>query len=336
MTVKLSEGNGGKEMNSLINELKKHLPGSNWTHTDNDAAVLKTDIGFFGFTTDSFIVDPVFFPGGNIGKIAVCGTINDLAMMGIRPSALSLSLVLEEGFPKQQLDDIMKTIGRISAETSIPVVTGDTKVMQRGKVDKIIINTSTIGIADKVLDASIYPGDKIILSGSLGDHAVAVLSERFDFKTSIVSDCKPLWEEIAAIRPFIKQAKDPTRGGLASALNDLAEKNGVSIIIDEGSIKVEKEVRSAVDLLGIDLYSLASEGRFVCITSPDRTNEVLHRLKQFNQDASVIGEVVRNKDVLVDYHTGEKAEAKPEVIIKTRFGRRLLPVPSGNIVPRIC
>ena len=311
-------------MNSLIDRLKQHLPASNWTHTDNDAAILKTDIGFFGLTTDSFVVDPIFFPGGDIGKVAVCGTINDLAMMGVPASALTLGLVIEEGFPEEDLEKIMISIGFISKKTGIPVVTGDTKVMEKGKVDKLIINTSAVGVTDKVLDTPLQKGDKIILSGSLGDHAIAVLSQRFEFKTSVVTCCKPLIDEIAAVKPLIKQAKDPTRGGLASALNDIAGRNRCSMLLDEEKMPVKKEVRSAVELLGIDLYSLACEGRFVCFASPENAHETLEKLKVFNPDTAIIGEVT------------DTEEEHPEVVLQTRFGKRLMPMPSGNIVPRIC
>ncbi len=324
-SIRLDQGNGGKEMNVLIDKLKKFLPSSNWTHSDDDSAILKTDIGFFGLTTDSFVVDPVFFPGGNIGKIAMCGTINDLAVMGIKASAVSLGLVVEEGFPEEDLLQIMESIGDVSRKTGVPVVTGDTKVMQKGKLDKIIINTSGIGITDTILDKPLVPGDKIILSGSLGDHAIAVLSQRFDFQTSVVTDSKPLIDEVFSVKEFIKQAKDPTRGGLASALNEFAEKSGLSILIDEDSVPVKKEVRSAVELLGIDLYSLACEGRLLCVVSSEHASKVIGVLKGFNPEAAIIGEIFE-----------DAPGSRPKVVVKTRFGKRFLPMPSGNIVPRIC
>ena len=320
--VKLSEGNGGKEMDSLISRFTKDFPRGNWLHYDNDAAILKTDIGFFGFTTDSFIVEPPFFPGGNIGDLAFCGTVNDLAVMGIKPSALSIALVIEEGFPDEKLEKISDSLAKHSKATGIPLVTGDTKVMQKGKLDNIIINTSAIGVTDKVLDTPPESGDLIILSGSLGDHAVAVLSKRFDFETSVTTDSKPLWEEMKSIKPLIKQAKDPTRGGLAATLNEIAIKNNLQVLIHESHIPVKQEVRSAINLLGIDMYSLACEGRIVCIASQEKADLVLEILRKFNPDASIIGEF-----------TGQKI---PEVVIQTAFGKRLLPKPSGNIVPRIC
>ena len=320
--VKLSEGNGGKEMDSLISRFTEGFPRGNWTHWDDDAAILKTDIGFFGFTSDSFVVDPPFFPGGNIGDLAFCGTVNDLAVMGIKPSALSVSLVIEEGFPDDDLAVISRTLRERSEETGIPIVTGDTKVMQKGKVDRIIINTSAIGITDKVLDVPVQPGDLIILSGSLGDHAVAVLSERFDFETSVVTDSMPLWDLISSVKPFIKQAKDPTRGGLAAVLNEFSSRSGFQVLVHESRIPVKPEVRSAVDLLGVDLYSLACEGRFVCVVEQSDADFVLETLRKFDPSASIIGEFT------------EKSVS--EVVVKTRFGLRLLPKPSGNLVPRIC
>ncbi len=242
--------------------------------------------------------------------------------MGIEPSSLSLSLIIEEGFPDEKLQLISDSITKLSKQTNIPIVTGDTKVMQKGKLDKIIINTSAIGITDKVLDIPPKSGDLIILSGSLGDHAVAVLSKRFDFETSIKTDSKPLWEEMKSIKPLIKQAKDPTRGGLASTLNEFAHKHNLQILIKEERIPVKQEVNAAIDLLGIDLYSLACEGRIVCIAEQSKADLVLEILKKFNPDAAIIGEFTEHN--------------KPEVIIKTKFGKRLLPKPSGNIVPRIC
>ncbi|MFC1722504.1 hydrogenase expression/formation protein HypE [Nanoarchaeota archaeon] len=322
MMIQLSQGNGGKEMNKLIKQIKSSFPSSAWLHSDNDSAILKTGDNFLGFTTDSYIVDPIFFPGGNIGHIAACGTINDLAVMGIKPLALSLSLIIEEGFPIEDLKKITDSISKISNDTGIPIVTGDTKIMPKGKVDKIIINTSGLGVSDTILDRQPEPKDKIILSGSLGDHAIALLSQRFNFQTSIITDSQPIIDEIQKIKPLIKQAKDPTRGGLASALNDISQKTSTQILIDEQDIPIKKEVKSAVDLLGIDIYSLACEGRFICITSSANAEQVLSTLKQFNPRASIIGEIISTN--------------KPEVILQTRFGKRLLPIPSGNIVPRIC
>lgn len=322
--VKLSEGSGGKEMNALIDRMLSFIRTENsWKHSDNDGAVLKNQDGSFTvLTTDSYVLDPIFIPGGDIGKIAVCGTINDLAVMGATPIGLTLGIILEEGFDNNHLDQIMKSIGEVSKQTGVPIVTGDTKVVEKGKVDKIIINTSGIGTTNEILDKPIQPGDKILASGTIGDHAVAVLSKRFDFTTDTVTDSKPLLQEITSIKPLIKQAKDPTRGGLAATLNEICQKNNISIRLQEKDIPLSPQVKSVTELLGIDPYSLACEGRFICIVHPNHAEQALASLKTFNKDAAIIGEVTENPE--------------KEVIVQTEFGKRILPVPSGNIVPRIC
>lgn len=319
--IRLSEGSGGKEMQELVRRLTSFFhKDRRWSHTDNDSAVWKAGDSNLLFTTDSFVIDPVFFPGGDIGKIAICGTINDLAVMGATPTGISLGIVLEEGFSKHDLDRIMGSIGDVSRQTGIPVVTGDTKVVEKGKLDKIIINTAGIGVSSSILDQKAVPGDKVIISGSIGDHAVAVLSRRFDFQTSIRTDCKPIVDEIKEVRGLIKQAKDPTRGGIAASLNELCEKNSIGMVIDGKRVPVKGAVRSMTELLGIDIYSLACEGRFVCIASAENAEKVVNILQGFDPDASIIGEVAEGEEVIID----------------TGFGKRILPMPSGNVVPRIC
>jgi len=320
--VTLAHGSGGKEMNELIQSFSFSHHGA-WKNYDNDAATL--DIGHdqeLVFTTDSFVVDPLFFPGGNIGHLAVCGTINDLAVLGAQPLGLSLGLVLEEGFPLDDLKKILTSINTLVQETKIPVVTGDTKVMERGKIDKIVINTSGVGVVKKndMLTKKIVPGDKIILSGGLGEHAVALLSKRFQYETTIVTDSKPILSEVQSVRHFIKTAKDPTRGGIASSLNEISQRYHVGMMLVEESIPAKPGVRKVTEMLGINLYELACEGRFVCVASDEHAKKVEKKLKQFNPDASIIGEIVR----------GDK------VIIQSLLGKSILPVPTGRIVPRIC
>ena len=321
MKIKLSEGNGGEEMNALIKRMRAGLGNTGkWANSDNDSATLQFGDKHLHFTTDSYVVSPIFFPGGDIGKIAACGTINDLAVMGAEPLGISLSLVLEEGFDKSGLERILDSISHISKETGIPIVTGDTKVVDKGKLDGIVINSSGIGESRSVLDEKIEPGDNILISGGIGEHAIALLSRRLDFKTDLKTDSKPLVEEIRAIRHRIKQAKDITRGGLASALNELAEKSRIGILLDESQIPVKRQVLSAAELLGLDHYELACEGRFVCACRPEDTQEALETLKEFDPEAEKIGQAMEGN----------------EVILKTRIGKRKLQVPTGNLVPRIC
>ncbi|MFH1433037.1 MAG: hydrogenase expression/formation protein HypE [archaeon] len=320
--VTLACGAGGREMDALIDSFGLKFRGK-WRNYENDSATL--DIGggkTLVFTTDSYIVDPIFFPGGDIGKLCVSGTINDLLVMGAKPLGISLGLVIEEGFLRKDLDSVISSIKRVSKMTGVPVVTGDTKVMERGKVDKIVINTAGVGIAadGELLDSRIVPGDKVILSGGLGEHAVALLSKRFDYETDVVSDSKPLVDEMDAVKGLLKIAKDPTRGGIAAALNEISRKNGVGILVYEDDVPVRGEVRKVVEMLGINLYELASEGRFVCVAASDDADLVVRRLKKFNKSACVIGEVTN----------GDK------VAVQTCLGKRVMPCPTGRIVPRIC
>ncbi len=317
--ISLSEGSGGKEMQELIKKFREIFPIKKWKNEMDDAASLQFN-GKLLFTTDSYVVTPVFFAGGNIGKIAFCGTVNDLAVMGAKPLGISLSIVLEEGFPKKDLFKIIDTIAGLSKKTGIPIITGDTKVMEKGSIDKIIINTSGIGKAEKILDEKISNGDRIIVSGGIGEHAATLLAERFNMKSKLKTDSKPLWNEINAVKKYIKQAKDITRGGLAAVLNELAEKNKKQFFIEEEKIPIKKEVRSLAEILGIDFYPFACEGRFVCICNKRNSKKVLKKLKKFNPLAREIGKVKRGNGV----------------IVQTRFGKRILSWPSGKIVPRIC
>ncbi|MDF1531057.1 MAG: hydrogenase expression/formation protein HypE [ANME-2 cluster archaeon] len=322
--INLAHGSGGKEMQELIDNFKFSFRG-NWKNCYDDSATL--DIGNdqkLVFTTDSYVVDPIFFPGGNIGHIAACGTINDLAVMGARPLGLSLGLVIEEGLPKEDLAMIIDSVIRVSEDTGIPIVTGDTKVMEKGKVDKIVINTSGVGMvhSEGLLTRELDVGDKVILSGGLGEHAVALLSRKFDYETDIITDSKPLVKEVEAVKDLVKIAKDPTRGGIAAILNEIAKTHGIGILLDEEDIPAKQEVRNVTEMLGLNLYELACEGRFVCFAAQEHAGTVLDTLRQFNPDAAVIGEVVDDNE--------------HRVVLQTMLGKRILPEPTGRIVPRIC
>lgn len=323
--ITLADGSGGKEMDDLIRSYGFAARGA-WRHCDDDAASFDLGDGRrLVFTTDSYTVTPLFFPGGDIGHLAVCGTINDLVVMGATPLGLSLGLVLEEGFPKEELLRVLASVKKVSEETGVPIVTGDTKVMEKGKLDRMVINTSGVGLVDsrrgeRLLDAAPQPGDKVILSGGLGEHAVALLSRRFDYATRTISDSKPLIGEMRSIAALVKVAKDPTRGGIAAALNELSSRHSVGFLLDERSIPAKEEVRRVVEMLGLDLYTLACEGRLICIVSPEKTDDALRILRGFNEVAAVIGVVTDD----------------PRVLLQTFLGRRVLPKPSGRIVPRIC
>ncbi|MBN2053023.1 hydrogenase expression/formation protein HypE [Candidatus Woesearchaeota archaeon] len=329
--ITLAEGSGGKEMQELIKSFGFCKRG-NWKECDNDSAVLDLDAvkgkgkpGKLVFTTDSFIVNPIFFPGGDIGHLAFSGTINDLVVMGAKPLGISLGFVIEEGFSKEDLDKIITSIKKLSEEYDVSVVTGDTKVMENGKLDKIIINTSGLGIVDEkdLLTKKIIPGDKVIISGGIGEHAVALLSKRFEYETKIITDSKPLIKEMDAVKRLIKIAKDPTRGGIASILNEICSKNKVGMLVSEEEIPAKQEVRKVVEMLGINLYELACEGRMICVADKNSASKVVKLLKEFNPDASIIGEIV---DDAKDNH----------VVLQTMLGKRILAMPTGRIVPRIC
>lgn len=306
-------------MQALVREFRKRLPKGNWKNVLDDAASIDFK-GKLVFTTDSYVVTPLFFPGGDIGKIAFCGTVNDLAVMGAKPLGVSVSMIIEEGFSKKKLFKIIDSIARESKKTGVPVVTGDTKVMEKGSVDKLIINTSGVGKAEKILDEKLSAGDTVIVSGGIGEHAAALLAERFELKSKLKTDCKPIWEEINSVRKYLRQAKDITRGGLSGVLNELAGKNSVQIFVEEEKIPVKRGVRSLTEILGIDFYPLACEGRFVCVCSAKNSVLVLKKLKKFNSSAVMIGTVRKGSDV----------------IVQTKFGKKKLKAPSGKIVPRIC
>jgi len=319
MKIKLSHGAGGKEMDDLIASFG-FSKRADWKNCDDDSATIKIGNQHLAFTTDSFIVEPVFFPGADIGHLAFCGTVNDLAVMGAKPLGLSIGIVIEEGFALKDLKKIIRSIKILSEKTDIPVVTGDTKVMQRGKLDQIMINTSGVGITNTLLTKKIEPGDRIIISGGLGEHAVALLSKRFDYETSIISDSKPILDEIQSVRDYIKAAKDITRGGLSAVLHELCKRYKVGIWLNEKRIPRKDEVHQVTEMLGLNIYDLACEGKFVCVCSDNNADRVLGNLQKFDKDAAVIGAVTDDD----------------KIVIQTALGKRVLPIPRGRIVPRIC
>jgi hydrogenase expression/formation protein HypE len=322
-TIELDHGGGGHKSWELLKDVRGILKyKGKWKNCEDDAAIYDLGKEKLVFTTDAFIVDPIFFPGGDIGKISMCGTINDLAVMGARPLGISLSIIVEEGFLKKDLMKIVDSINKVSRESGVPVATGDTKVTEKGKIDKIEITTAGIGIAQKIIpNDGIKVGDAIISSGDLGEHAVALLSKRFNYKSKIKSDSKPLNFELEKAGKYLNSCKDPTRGGLAANLVEMAEKSKVKIVLSEESLPYKKETIAISELLGIDIFSLASEGRFIAAVSRKNTNKVLKVLKKFNKDAKVIGTAFRGEGVY----------------LKTNLGSfRPIEMPKGKLIPRIC
>lgn len=283
------------------------------------------------FTTDSFIVKPVFFPGGDIGRLSICGTVNDLLCRGAIPLYISSSFIIEEGFEIQKLDKIVKSMAQACREAGVKVVTGDTKVAERSSVDEIFINTSGIGIIPPDINISIKnaaPGDMVIISGTIGDHGMAVLSERqgLEFETPVQSDTAPLVKMVKgliSLKGAVKVLRDPTRGGVAEVLNEIAERSNVGIEIWEEKLPVNPEVLSACDMLGFDFLHLANEGKVIAVVAGDRAEEALQLMRKspYGENAEIIGRV--NDSGLVT--------------LKTRLGTcRIIDRPLGELLPRIC
>ncbi len=332
--ILLDHGSGGLASQDLISSLfLRHLTDP-VLHQLEDAAVLPQVLGNLVFSTDSYVVDPVFFPGGSIGELAVNGTINDLAMRGARPHCLSLGLILEEGLAVGDLERIIRSIAAACEYAGVPVVTGDTKVVPRGKADRIFINTSGIGIVDrdvKVSTAQARPGDVILLSGSLADHGITILTSREGLQVDgrLESDTRPLHflvrEIIAAAGDAIHTMRDPTRGGLGTALSEIARSTDLCMEIEEQAIPMRPQVRAACELMGLDPLYLANEGKCIVLVAPEQARAVLQRMRSVaeGKESAIIGRVTRR-------HPGR-------VILTTiAGGTRLVEPLTGEPLPRIC
>ncbi|HMA04605.1 MAG TPA: hydrogenase expression/formation protein HypE [Methanomicrobiales archaeon] len=331
MKVNLAHGAGGETMGELLRTLtnvKNRNAGGIGLESLDDGAVIPLGDQNVVFTTDSHVVRPIFFPGGDIGRLAVCGTVNDLAVMGGRPIALSCGMILEEGFDIIDLERIVRSMDEALTESGAHLVTGDTKVVERGSLDKIIINTAGIGIAEKIVrDNGFRPGDRIIVTGTLGDHGLAILTHRegFDLGEQIRSDVSPVWGlvEIALAAGDVHAMKDPTRGGFAHAINDMARKSRTGVVIEEEALPIRRSVRSASEMLGIDPLEVANEGKIVMAVAPDDAGAVLSGLRThpYGREAAIVGTVVE----------GDR------VIMRTRIGgERFIEPPLGDPVPRVC
>jgi len=330
--ILLAHGSGGKLGHELVEKgFLKAFDNPLLAKLD-DSAVFDLS-GRLAFTTDSYVVSPIFFPGGDIGKLAVCGTVNDLAMSGAKPLYLSLSFIIEEGLPQGELNQIVSSVRKAAQEAGVEVITGDTKVVHRGSADKLFINTAGIGIIPEGISISggnAGPGDKVILSGSIGDHGIAVLSQRegLSFSTQLESDCAPLGSLVAEMLKAslnIHCLRDPTRGGLATTLNELAKQSKVSIRIEEEKVPVREEVLAACEMLGFDPLYVANEGKLVAIVPAKDADKVLKAMREnhYGRGAAIIGEV--------------KAEYPGRVVMKTCLGSsRIIDMLVGDMLPRIC
>jgi hydrogenase expression/formation protein HypE len=332
--VDLSHGAGGRATAQLIDEIFRPAFDNPFLDQGNDQAAFDVSAGRMVMSTDAYVISPLFFPGGDIGSLAVHGTINDLAMSGAQPLHLAASFILEEGFFLADLQRIAASMGRAAREAGVAIITGDTKVVERGKGDGVFITTTGIGVAPPGLELSgdrARPGDRIILSGSIGDHGVAIMSLRSNlgFTTEILSDSAALHglvaEMVQAVGPALRLMRDPTRGGLAATLNEIAQQSGVGLMIDEQKIPLREEVAAACELLGLDPLTVANEGKLIAVVAHEAADDLLKIMQAHpnGRQAALIGRVIADDQCFVQ--------------MKTAFGGgRIVDWLAGEQLPRIC
>jgi hydrogenase expression/formation protein HypE len=332
--ITMSHGAGGKATQSLIEGLLLPAFENEALAQLGDAGTIAVNGARLAMTTDSFVVRPIRFPGGSIGELAVNGTVNDLAVAGARPLVLSLSLVLEEGLPADELRAEVEAAARAAEAADVQVVTGDTKVVERGHADRMYACTTGIGVLDpraELSTAALAPGDRVLVSGPIGEHGTAIMLARdeFELEAEIESDTRPLWPAVDALLeeagPALRCMRDATRGGVASALNELARASGVAVLVDEAAVPVKPVVAGAAELLGIDPMYVANEGKLVAFVAPEAADAALAALRSMAgcEEAAEIGEV--------------KTEPPGMVLVDTAFGgRRVMDLLAGDPLPRIC
>lgn len=331
----LGHGSGGQLSHGLINELFMHYFNNPVLQEQTDAALLEIDSRLIAFTTDSFVIDPIFFPGGNIGKLAVCGTVNDLAVTGSRPLYISAAFILEEGLPMKDLEEVVKGMAQEANKAGVTIVTGDTKVVNRGKCDKIFINTTGIGILEEkhrhiATGSRIETGDKILVNGSIGDHGISVLAARneLSIQGEIHSDCASLnglIRQVMDVCDGIRFMRDPTRGGLATVMAELSSGKSYSVRIDEEMLYIDAKVKGFCELLGFDPLYVANEGKVVMVVNASDSERAIQAMKShpLGTNASVIGEIC--------------AEYPGKSWMSTGVGgKRILDMLAGEQLPRIC
>ncbi len=331
--ILLDHGAGGKISHNLITDIMLPLFDNPILSQLDDGAILDIDGMRIAFSTDTFTVDPIFFPGGNIGELAVNGTVNDISMCGATPLFLSAGLLIEEGFPMEELKRILEAMGSAAGEAGVKIITGDTKVVPKGAADKIFINTSGLGLIPDGVEIAGHramPGDRVILSGSIADHGMTIMTQRagMSFESSIMSDTAPLNHMVNRMLLTSKDIhvlRDPTRGGVGTALNEIALSSKVGIIIYEDRIPLNSQVEALCELMGLDPLYIANEGKLVAIVGKHHVEEILLAMKEdrYGEDAVIIGEVV--------------AENPGYVMMKTKIGgKRIVDMLTGEPLPRIC
>lgn len=331
--ILLAHGSGGKLSHKLISEIFLKAFSDPILKRLDDSATFRARPGRIAFTTDTYVVNPIFFPGGDIGRLSVCGTVNDLSMSGATPLYISVSFVLEEGFSFSDLEEILNSMVGACEEAGVSIVTGDTKVVERGSVDQLFINTAGVGVLPEGVDisgANLKEGDRIILSGSIGDHGIAVMSKRegLEFQTVVKSDCAPLnhvVDRMLKTSRKIRTLRDPTRGGIASSLNEFASQSKVEIVIEEEKVLINEGVLGACEMLGLDPYQVANEGKLLAVVAKEDAEKVLQAMRQekYAEKAAIIGEVA--------------GSATGRVLVKTAIGTtRILDMLVGEQLPRIC
>lgn len=332
--ITLSHGSGGKLTHQLIGKVFQHYFRNDWLMEGGDSAVLEMQPGRLAFTTDSYVIHPLFFPGGNIGKLAVCGTVNDLAVSGAVPRYISCGWIIEEGFAVGELEKIAESMALAAQEAGVYIVTGDTKVVPKGCADKLFLNTSGVGFIPEGLrlaPARIRPTDRVIVTGTIGDHGTAILIERenLQVQTALASDCAPLngmLEQVtASVGDAVRLMRDPTRGGVATTLNEFTAGQGFGIRLEEDALPIKAEVSGLCGMLGMDPLYMANEGKALLVVDGAQADRVLEVLRSspYGRDAAVIGEVVAEHPGKVFMHT-------------VAGGNRIIDMLVGDQLPRIC
>ncbi len=330
--ITLAHGSGGKLTHQLIEEIFYEAFKNDILLQQKDASIVPPINGKIAVTTDSFVIHPIFFDGGDIGKLSICGTINDLAMRGATPLYLTVGFILEEGLEIEDLKKIVNSMAETAKEADVKIIAGDTKVVERGSGDKIYINTTGIGVIEREVDevSEIEIGDKIIISGTLGDHGISIMSKRegLDFDVSVESDCgllNGLIHKVLDTSNKVRILRDPTRGGLATTLNEISSLSQSSMMLYEETIPVKEAVKSMCEILGLDPLYIANEGKVVLIVAKEDAEKVINVMKEdpMGKDATIIGEIVPHE--------------RRSVYLKTELGTtRLIDMLTGEVLPRIC